>query len=307
MKIAIVGTGAMGSIYAVRFARAGHEVLAIDSWDAHVAEINVAGLRVDGPDGTLTETGIRAATRLAGTVPCDLYIVATKASGVAQVAQDIAAVAGPDAMILTIQNGLGAGARIAEHLPEDQIFIGVADGFGASMTRPGHAAHTSMKLIRLGALKGGEDPRMDSLAALWRAAGFEVEVFADIERLIWEKLLCNVALSGPCTVFGCTVAELRANPDRWAIALGCMAEAYATGRAMGVAFSFDDPATYVTAFAERVGTAKPSMLQDFEAGRRSELDAINGAIPPLGRRHGIPTPYNSTITETIRAMEARLG
>lgn len=174
-----------------------------------------------------------------------------------------------------------------------------------SMAGPGHARHTSMKLIRLGRMGGGPDPRLDGVAEAWRSAGFEVETFEDIDRLIWDKLLCNVTLSAPCTAFRCNVAELRADPEKWAVALGCMREAHAVGQARGVAFSFDDAEAYVTAFADRVGRAKPSMLQDHEAGRRSELDAINGAIPPLGAGLGIPTPHNRTLTAVLRAVEAR--
>ena len=307
MKIAILGTGAMGSIYAARFAAAGHEVLAVDTWDAHVAEINAAGLRVSGPAGDIHATSLRAATQLPRDQAFDLYVIATKASAVSDASRAIAAGATPTATILTIQNGLGAAERVAEFIPESQLVLGVADGFGASIVSPGHALHTSMKLIRLGAAKGGDDPRLGPIAELWRDAGFNVEVFDDIERLIWEKLLCNVTLSGPCTVFGCSVDVLRADIDRWAIALGCMREAYAIGHAKGVKFSFHDATTYVTAFAERVGNAKPSMLQDIEAGRRSELDAINGAIPPLGRTLGIATPYNSTVTEVVRALESRFA
>lgn len=305
MKIAILGTGAMGSIYAARFAAAGHEVLAVDTWQAHVAEINAAGLRVSGPDGDIHATKLRAATRLPHDLAFDLYVIATKAAAVADASRSIAESARPDATVLTIQNGLGAADRVTEFIPEDRVMLGVADGFGASLRSPGNARHTSMKLIRLGAARGGPDPRLAPIAEVWRGAGFNVEVFDDIERLIWEKLLCNVTLSGPCTVFGCTVAELRAHMDRWAIALGCMREAHAIGQAKGVRFSFEDATTYVTAFAEQLADAKPSMLQDFEAERLSELDAINGAIPPLGRRFGIATPYNSTITETVRALESR--
>ncbi|MCE8514977.1 2-dehydropantoate 2-reductase [Ruegeria pomeroyi] len=304
MKIAIVGCGAMGSIYAARLAEAGHQVRAVDMWTEHVAAINAGGLRVDGPSGTLLSRQVEAMEDLSRAGPCDLYILATKAAGVEPAARAIAATMPEHALVLTIQNGLGAGERIARHLPADRVLLGVAEGFGAAMVGPGHARHTAMKLIRLGAMTGGDDPRLEQVAGIWRSGGFEVETFADIDRLIWEKLLCNVTLSAPCTAFGCTVADLRADPERWAVALGCMAEAYAVGRARGVAFSFDDPVAYVTAFAERVGTAKPSMLQDHEAGRRSELEAINGAIPPLGAALGIPTPYNDTLCAVIRAREA---
>lgn len=305
MKIAIVGTGAMGGIYAARLAKAGHEVWAIDTWAEHIRAIGGEGLRVDGPDGPIHATGIKARVDLAQAGACDHYIIATKASGVADAARAVAGTLTPAATVLTIQNGLGAADRIARYLPADQVFLGVAEGFGASLRGPGQVRHTAMKLIRLGAMKGGRDPRLADIAALWRSGGFEVETFDDIERLIWEKLICNVTLSGPCTVFGCDVAQLREHADRWAIALGCMAEAHAIGLARGVNFSFDDPVAYVTDFARRVGDAKPSMLQDHEAARLSELDAINGALPPLGRQLGIATPYNDTVCAVVRAREAR--
>lgn len=307
MKIAVVGTGAMGSIYAARLAEAGHEVWAIDTWADHVAAMNAGGLRVDGPQGTVVAKSVNARTDITEAAACELYIIATKASGVESAAKAAAGVMPAGAIVLTIQNGLGAGERIAAHLPTGQILLGVAEGFGASMAGPGHAKHTAMKLIRLGRMGGGADPRLEEVASVWRSGGFDVETFDDIDRLIWEKLLCNVTLSGPCTIFGCNVAELCAAPDRWSVALGCMREAYAVGTRLDVAFSFDDPVAYVTAFAERVGTAKPSMLQDHEAGRVSELDAINGAIPPLGARQGIPTPYNNTVSAVIRAREAAFG
>ncbi len=307
MKIAVVGTGAMGSIYAVRLARAGHDVWAVDIWDERIAAINERGLRVEGPDGEIVMTSLRATARLSDAGACDLYIIATKASGVASSARAIAETMGPGSLVLTIQNGLGAGERIVRHLPASRVLLGVAEGFGASVTGPGHVRHTSMRRIRFGRMDGGADPRLEEIARAWRAGGFAVETCEDISQLIWEKLLCNVTLSGPCTVFGCDVAELRTDSERWQVALGCMAETFAVGLAKKIAFSFDDPVAYVTAFAERLGDAKPSMLQDHEAGRLSELDAINGAIPPLARELGRPAPYNSTVCAVVRAREARFG
>ena len=145
MRIAVIGAGAMGSIYAARLAEAGQDVAAVDPWAAHVAAINSNGLRVEGPDGEILSCRVRAEESLRDVGACDLYIIATKASGVAASALAIAETAPKDAVVLTIQNGLGAGERIAAHLPEPNIMLGVADGFGASMRGPGHAHHTSMK------------------------------------------------------------------------------------------------------------------------------------------------------------------
>lgn len=127
MKIAVIGVGAMGSIYAALLADAGHEVWAVDTWGAHVDAINTTGLRVQGASGDRTLTTIRATTEITDVGTCDLCILATKAAGVGPAAQAAAPVIGPDATVLTIQNGLGAGERIAQHIPAHTVLLGVAD------------------------------------------------------------------------------------------------------------------------------------------------------------------------------------
>ena len=305
LKIAIIGTGAMGSIYAARLSNAGHSVCVIDVWADHVDAMNAGGLTIDGPEGRLQATNIRATRKLPSDEPFDLYIIATKSFAVRHSAEAIAKTLTPDAMVLTIQNGLGTGDDVATFVPKSQIIIGVAEGFGASMIGPAHAAHTSMKQIRLGLIQGMEDQKLSRVADAWHDGGFHIEIYDDITQLIWEKLLCNVTLSGPCTAFGRNVAELRAQAAEWNIALSCMKEAYAIGMHLGINFSFDDPLRYVTEFADRVGTAKPSMLQDHEAQRASEIGTINGAILKLGNELNVPTPYNETICAVIRAREAQ--
>ncbi|MFV1494653.1 2-dehydropantoate 2-reductase [Phaeobacter sp. JH18-32] len=304
MKIAIFGAGAMGSVYAARFAEAGLDVIAVDLWADHIAAIAKSGLRLEGPDGDRVVSGITASTDVAHARGAGLFVIATKAAGVADAARAVRGVMAPGATVLTIQNGLGAGERLREHLPESAILLGVADGFGASIPGPGHVRHTAMKMIRLGELTGGETDRLGRVVDIWTRAGFQVQAFADIHQLVWEKLLCNVTLSAPCTVHDCTVGELMDSPAFWSEALAAMSEAYACGMARGVAFSFDDPKAYVTAFAELVRHASPSMRLDHLAGRASEIDFINGAIPPLGRQYGIATPVNDRLSAEVRAREA---
>ncbi|MGC1488678.1 MAG: 2-dehydropantoate 2-reductase [Albidovulum sp.] len=304
MKIAVIGAGAMGSIYAALLADAGHEVWAVDTWGAHVDAINAKGLRVEGASGDRTVTSVRATTQIADVGTCDLCILATKASGVGPAAQAAAPIIGPDAVVLTIQNGLGAGERIAQHMPTDNILLGVADGFGASMKGPGHAHHNSMKLIRIGEMGGGVTDRLKRVEAVWQEAGFNAKAFENITQLIWEKFLCNVTFSAPCTTFNVTVGKLMDHPDHWQIALGAMGEAHAIAQAKDVPLSFDDPVAYVTAFGAGMPNARPSMLLDHMARRASELDAINGIVPVMGRALGIPTPYNDTLTAILRQREA---
>ena len=303
-KIAIIGTGAMGSIYAVMMAEAGHDVWAIDSWADHVEAINAKGLRLEGVSGDRNVTAIKAATDLAAAGTCDLYVIATKASGVGAAARAVAGVMGPHSLVLTIQNGLGAADRIAAHMPVDNVLLGVADGFGASMRGPGHAHHNAMRMIRLGEISGGMTDRLRDLETLWQQAGFTARAFDDITQLIWEKFVCNVTLSAPCTTFDCNVGALMANDAAWMVALACAREAYQCGLAEGVNFSFQDVETYVTDFATLMPDASPSLRLDHLAGRTSEIDAINGMVPVIGARHGIATPVNETLSALVRAREA---
>ena len=110
-----------------------------------------------------------------------------------------------------------------------------------------------------------------------------MRAFDDVTLMIWEKFLCNVTLSAPCAVFDVTVGELMANPESWKVALGCTAEAYRLGVALGVQFPFEDPLRYVTEFAATIPNASPSMRLDQLARRRSEVDVINGQVVALSR------------------------
>jgi 2-dehydropantoate 2-reductase len=305
MKIAVVGTGAMGSVYAGLFGKAGHEVWAVDRWEDHLAAIARAGLVVSGASGDFVVDGISVARTPADVGPADLWIVATKAFDVDAVAPAIAPLLRPDDVVMAFQNGLGAGERLARHVPERHVMIGIAEGFGASVPEPGRVHHNGMRLIRLGELHGGMTDRLRRMEELWRGAGFNAKAFADTQTMVWEKFLCNVTLSAPTAVFDMTVGELMADDEAWAVALGCMWEAYRVAQALGVRFSFDDPVRYVTDFAATIPGASPSMRLDHLARRRSELDVINGQVVELSRRLGLDAPYNQTLCAVVRAREAR--
>ena len=302
MRIAVVGTGAMGSVYAGLLAAAGNEVWAIDTWQEHIDSIRERGLRVEGASGDRT-VRLDATTDASEPGPCDLVIIATKAAGVASAAASIGPLVGDDTLVLTIQNGLGAADRICRHLSPENVLLGVAGGFGASIRAPGHAHHNGMELLRLGELGGGISERLERIARVWRDAGFNVKCFEDINQLVWEKFVCNVTFSGSCTIFKCTIAEVLENEHAWNVAGNCASEAYAAGVAKGVHFSFDDPVAHVREFGSKIPNSRPSMLLDHLAKRPSEIDAINGMVPVVAREVGTAAPYNAVVTEIIKAKE----
>ena len=303
MKIGIVGAGAMGCVYAALMADAGNEVWAIDTWQAHIDAIAANGLRLEGASGDRT-VALGATTDPAAVGPCDLVIIATKAGQVEAAAAGARALLGPETAVLTIQNGLGSAQKVARTVGAERVVTGVVGGFGASIRAPGHAHHNGMELVRLGEANGAVTPRLERIAALWRDAGFRVKCFDDIDQLVWEKLICNVCYSGTATLTGLTVGEIMADADAWPIASGCAAEAWRVARAKGVHVDIEDPVAYVRDFGSKIPGARPSMLLDHLAGRRSEIDAINGAIPPEALALGLEAPYNSLVSALVRAKEA---
>ena len=304
MKISIVGTGAMGSVYAAHFGKAGHEVWAIDVWQAHLDAIERGGLAVSGASGSFVVENLHTGRTPAAAGVSDIWIVATKAADVEAVAAAIAPQLQPDSIVMAFQNGLGSGERVARHVPAEQVVVGIAEGFGASIPEPGHVHHEGMRLIRIGELQGGLTERVRRLEATWRAAGFNVRAFEDVHLMIWEKFLCNVTLSAPCAAFDVTVEELMTNPEAWAVALGCMLEAHRVAVAEGIEFPFADPVRYVTEFAATIPNASPSLRLDLLARRRSEIDVINGQVVELSRELGFEAPYNQTLCAIVRERES---
>jgi 2-dehydropantoate 2-reductase len=298
--IAVIGAGAMGSIYAALLAGAGHDVWAIDVDLQHVQAIQRNGLRVEGASGDRT-VRLNAATTASEAGKADLVIIATKAAHAAEAANAAKDILKPETPVVTIQNGLGAAQRVAEIVGPERVIMGVVGGFGASLKAPGHAHHNGMEFVRLGAFDGPVTPRLDAVAETWRSGGFKVLTFDDIHKMVWEKLICNCAFSGPCGVTGLTVGQVLSDPDASALSAACATEAYAVARALKIAVEIDDPVAYTRAFGAKIPHSKPSLLQDIEAGRPTEIDAINGAIPPAGAEIGIDAPTNLLIARIIRA------
>lgn len=307
MKIAIIGVGAMGSVYAGLLADNGkHDVWAIDTWADHVTAMREKGLRVEGASGDRT-VKINATANAADVKDADLVIIATKDDGCTGAAKAALAIAKPDAPILTIQNGLGSADKVAEVVGSKRIMMGVVGGFGASMKGPGHAHHNGMEFLRLGEMDGGLTDRLEKVAETWRSGGFKVLTFDDIHKMVWEKLICNCTYSGPCALTGLRVGEVQANPSAWSIASACALEAANVARAKGIKLDFDDPVAYVRNFGQKIPNARPSMLLDHMAGRAAEVDNINGAIPREGSKVGIATPVNSLVVALLKARESGFG
>ena len=205
--------------------------------------------------------------------------------------------------MITIQNGMGSSNELLKTINNNNVLIGVADGFGASIVKPGHAHHNLMKLIRIGQINGGISERLKSIVNIWNKSGFNITAYRNIDQLIWEKFICNVTFSGPCSVYNCSIGELIAKQEFWEVAKGCTLEVYEIAKKKNISLSFNNPIEYVKEFGSKMPDAKPSMLIDHLSRRKSEIDFLNGKVVNLGLETKTHTPFNFMLTSIIKKKE----
>jgi 2-dehydropantoate 2-reductase len=304
MKLGIVGSGALGSVYGAILADAGNELWLFDQWRGHVEAMRIRGLRCTGASGDRT-VPVHATTDAAAAGPCELVVVATTVMHIEDAVRAAAPMIAPQTLVLTIQNGLGNVARIQRVLAPDNLLFGIAGGFGAEMKAPGHVHHNGMEAINLAELQGGITDRLERVAEVWRGAGFKVQTFADLWPVVWSKLIANVAFSAICAATGMRVGQVRANAAAWGIAQACIREAAAVAAAKGIELAYDDPVQWVSVFAGKIPDARPSMYQDLLAGRRSEIDSIQGGVVAEGQQLGVPTPTCALMVQLVKSLEAK--
>ncbi|MCC6008816.1 MAG: 2-dehydropantoate 2-reductase [Rhodobacteraceae bacterium] len=312
--IAIMGTGAMGSVLAGRLAAAGGAVVAIVRDPAHREAIARHGLLLDGPEGVRRvplRVFLSAADAADAAGRAGLVILATKAAAAADAARAAGALMRRETAMLAIQNGLGSAGEVADVVGAQRLAIGVAVAFGASLPEPGRACHAGPGALHFGAYASsgkdaGTDPAcLERIASALDASGIPLHRAADVRAMQWEKLICNAAFSGPCAASGLSVGEVLDNPELAQVCRAAGREAWEVARALGITLDVQDPEAHVMAFGARVRAARPSVLQDIDRGRPSEIGYINGAVVREAQRAGLTAPVNATLTALVRAREAQ--
>lgn len=304
MNIAILGAGAMGSLFGGLLAEAGHRVTLLDVDDAHLEAIRRHGLRLHTDAGERVVTGLEALRPESATQTADLLIVFTKTLHTLAALTSSRAVIGPRTGVLSLQNGLGNAERLAQFAEPARVMIGVttwpADKGGA-----GQVSSHGTGTIRVMSADGSVTPMLESAVKALNDAGLNCTADADVRAAIWEKVAFNAALNSLCAVTGCTVGELANVQDGAVLAMKIVAEVIEVARAHAVAVD----AQHVTANVQHAlahhRAHRPSMLQDVLAGRRTEIEGINGAIAQAARSKGIAVPYTESLLHLVRLVEAR--
>lgn len=306
MKIVVVGAGAMGSLFGGLLAESGHSVTLVDVNAAHLQAIRAKGLHLQTDGGDRYVQGLRACLPSEATEPPELMLVFTKSLHTATALAGVQHLIHPDTHVLSLQNGLGNVEALSQHVAPDRVLIGVTT-WPADLAGPGHVHSHGQGVVRMMAADGCERPFVAAAARALNQAGLSSTVDTAVWSSIWEKVAFNAALNSICTATQCTVDQLGALADGQALAFTVVDEVLSVARARGVTVSPEACKNRVAdAIAHHIGH-KPSMLQDMLAGRRTEIEAINGAVVAAAAAHGIAVPCTQTLLHIVRLMEARLA
>ena len=300
MRIGIVGPGALGCLFGGLLRLAGHDVRLLARRAEQAEQIAREGLAVER-DGAERRAMVHAGTDPARLGPVDLAIVLVKATDTAAAAAALPDLLAPDGAALSLQNGLGNVERLAEALGPERVLGGVT-AQGATLLGTGRVRHAGGGPTALAEAVGGRSARAVAIAALLEAAGIPTRAADAVAPLVWGKLVASVGINPLGALLRCPNGELVRRPDADRLLVGLAEEAALVARAAGVALPFEDPAEHVRSIARATAANRNSMLQDVEAGRRTEVDAINGAVVELGERLGVPTPLNRAMALLIRAL-----
>ena len=298
MRIAMMGSGAVGGYFGGRMAAAGCDVTFI-ARGRHLKAVRERGLRVES--AALGDIRVHPARAVEdpGTVGVmDCVIVCVKLWDSAAAAAAMRPMVGPATTILSLQNGIENDGL--ERAFGSSRLLGAVAFIGCAIEVPGVIRHVgAMQRVVAGELGGGSSPRVERLLESLRRGGIDARASDDIQRTIWEKFVFLVGLSAATTLKRAPLGRVRENPEAREVLLGTMRETAAVARARGIAL----PAGFARGrfeFAARLPPEMTSSMQtDLERGNRLELEWLSGAVVRLGREAGIPTPLNDTVYEEL--------
>lgn len=308
VRIVVAGAGAVGSVVGGLLSAHGHDVLLVGR-DPNMAAIARDGLRVTGLFGEHRGRP-RVATDLAhADEPADVVFVSVKSHATEHVAATLARWRNLPPLVVSLQNGLGNVETLAAALGGERV-LGARVIFGALIPGPG-VAHVTVNArpVAIGPLHRDDAlfAEARSVASLFLACGIPAEALASVEPLLWEKALYNCGLNPLGALHGLTYGEVVASPELRPLLDAAIDEGFAVARACGIALPWHDPADFRAYFHATLvpptAAHRSSMRQDLEAGRRTEIDAIGGAIVRAGARHAVPTPVNARLVDAIHEAE----
>lgn len=305
MKIAVVGAGAMGSIFGACFVRGGHETVLVDVAPALIERINADGVTIvrNGKE-TVTRVPATSDTESVGTVDAVAFCV--KCYHTESAVELARPLVGPETVVASLQNGWGNGDVLAQAFPQEQVVVGVTYNSGTVLD-VAKVAHPGVGPTTLGSFADGTTEGAERLAGALSDGGLEALVASPVRPEIWKKLILNAASLPAAALTGMTAGAMGASEDMCALMGATAAEAVTVARALGFDIDERERIDTILGVSKRAGSTKASMLQDVEGGRRTEIDVINGAVVRAADEVGVPVPLNRAFVQLIHGWETQRG
>ncbi len=302
MRIAVIGAGAMGSIYGGHLSL-HNTVYLVDTNQAVVDHINQNGLTLqeDGADVTYHPAAV---TSTEGVEPVDLVILFVKSLFSKAALSSNRGIIGPDTYLMTLQNGSGHEDILGEFVPENRIIIGTTEDNGAVLGM-GHVRRGGSGNTNIGMLTEDTDGFLPELKECLDSCGFQGHIHENIRQLIWNKLFTNVSLSAVTGVLQVPMGFIAGNEHAWAITRQLIHEAVAVAHGLGL--TADE--AKITEKVRQTSLGSPegitSICADLRDGRRTEVNTISGSVVRASKKCGVPAPTHEMMVELIHAMEER--
>src|SRR5690242_4602551 len=300
MRIYMIGSGAMGSVYGGLLAHAGFDVTLIDPREDHIGRVQREGVIVEGVRGRHV-IRVPALTHHGGLLPADFAIIFTDANSTQDAARTAKEVLKLEGFALTLQNGIGNVEALVAELGTARVMAGVTMNSGA-LPEAGRAAYTNAGLTSIGELDGRVTPRIQEVARMLNQAGIETKIVADPMSEIWTKFVLNCAINSLTAVTGLRSGEMYRTPEVNALQDRILDEILAVVERKGIKLAEPDMRKKIKAHC-RVRYNRPSMMQHVERGQRTEIDALNGALVREAKALGIAVPYNEAVVAVVKGVE----
>jgi 2-dehydropantoate 2-reductase len=300
MKIVIIGAGAMGSLFGGLLTLSGENVWLVDTGKEKIEAINRKGLMIEEHGKTLS-VSVNAVTDITSVGKAGLVIYFVKTYQTEKAVSDSLVLQTEDTIFLTLQNGLGNEQVICKAVDQKKVILGVT-GQGATLLGPGHIRHAGWGKTFIGELDHRITDRTLHIAQMFSRAGIETEASSNIHDIVWDKLLANVGINGLTALTGLKNGQLLDYPETLRMMEMLVSEAAKVARRKGVRIE-GNPIEKVKMIVEATRENRSSMGQDFDHKRRTEIDAINGAVVREAQRLGISVPCNQMITDLIKVIE----
>lgn len=302
MRIAVIGAGAMGSIYGGHLSL-HNDVFLIDTNQAVVDQINRDGLKVqeNGEDITFHPTAL---TSTEGQEPMDLVILFVKALFSKAALSGNRGIIGPGTYLMTLQNGSGHEDLLGEFAPQNHIIIGTTEDNGAVLA-PGHVRRGGTGKTNIGMLVEDTEGFLPKLKETLDSCGFVGCIHENIQQLIWNKLFTNVSLSALTGVLQVPMGFIADNEHAWNITRKLIHEAVEVAHGLGLEADEEEITEKVRLTSANSPEGITSICADLKNGRRTEVNTISGSVVRAARKCHIPAPTHELMVELIHAMEDR--